>query len=445
MKTNITNNIFDLSKFKKIEDIIFLDEPILTHLKRNDKHFFQYLVDTIDESDIYLFLEVDEEEIFQYLTAQKSLRSIIIGNDNIIYLVEQDFNGEIKNITLTQSNHVSDNYLPNDDSFLEYIPTEASYYYSLINEYKSNTYLNSLREKAFYVKFAPLNDKYSDTIGLNELSNTLLSNLSSSFKNFLKADFFNTFKYTKTNKTKLNSIFNKILPDLDFRMVDLKYGSFEVGLAVDKIMKASINDPSIKDWAINVGDKYKELVLDEDYDSEVVDTILTNYSEEDRKKIFNPIFKITENPNFSLQIKESKNSNYSTIKIKDKSVINKIAPIEYETIQTLSNNNKDYQIIQVTTVIDKNNSSKTFKLEDSLFSSTDHSAYVLTNKDFEKYKYNLDFNISIPLDITTDKDKIILLAKYDGIDFNDINYSGKIEDSIIKITQKIYEYILNKE
>jgi hypothetical protein len=443
METNIKNNIFDLSKYKKIEDIIFLDEPILTHLKRNDKHFLQYLVDTINESDIYLFLEVEEEEIFQYLTAQKSLRNIIVRNDNIIYLIEQDFNGEIKNINLTQSDHVSENYLPNDDSFLEYSPTNTSYYFSFINEYKEKAYLNSLRKNAFYLKFAPLNDKYSDTIGLNELANSLLSNLSSSFKNFLKADFFNTFNNIKADKTKLNTIFNKILPDLDFRMVDLKYGSFEVGLAVDKVMKASIQDKLIKDWAIGVGEKYKDLVLDEDYDTEVVNTILENYSIEDRKKIFNPIFKITENPNFSLQVKDSKKSNYSTIKIKDKSIINQIIPITLETLEISPS--KEYEIIQVTTVIDKNNSSKTVKLEDSLFSSTDHSAYILTNKDFEKYKYNLDFNISIPLEIKTDKDKIILLAHYDGIDFDDINYSGKIEESIIKITHKIYEYILNKE
>jgi hypothetical protein len=443
MKNKTKNIAFDFNQFEKIEDIIFLDEPILSHLKRNDKHFLFYLVDTIEESDIYLLFEINEELIFEYLTKRITLKKLILDNKNISYLIEQDFNGNITNIDITESQFIDENYLPHEDSLLEYDPSEKSYYYNFIKEFEAKSYLTSLRNKAFYVKFAPTNTKYSDTIGLNELASSLLSNLSLSFKNFLKADFFLEFKEHRTDKNKLSNTFNKLLPDLDFRMVDLKYGSFEVGLAVDSLMKGSIEDKEIKDWAIDVGYKYKKLVLDEDYDDKTVNNILESYDEKDRKKIFNPIFKITENPNFSLQIKDSNKSKYSTIRIKDKSVIEKIIPpISY--LNEIEDN-KEYEIFQVTTVRDKNNLSKVIKLENTLFNLTDKTEVILNNKNFEKYGYKLDLEISIPLNITTEKDSIILSAQYDNVDFNIVYHSDKIDDGIKKITSNIYEYILNRE
>ena len=39
------NSNFSLKAFKKIEDIIYLDEPILSHLKLNEKDYLLYLVD----------------------------------------------------------------------------------------------------------------------------------------------------------------------------------------------------------------------------------------------------------------------------------------------------------------------------------------------------------------------------------------------------------------
>lgn len=443
MKNKSKNIAFDLSKFEKIEDIIYLDEPILSHLKRNNKHFLFYLVDTIKESDIYLLFEVNEESIFEYLTKRISLKKLILINDNISYLIEQDFNGNITDINITQSEFIDEGYLPHEDSFLEYEPSEKSYYYNFIKEFEAKSYLTSLRNKAFYVKFTPNNSKYLDTIGLNELAYNLLSNLSLSFRNFLKADFFLEFKDHRTDKTKLSSTFKKLLPDLDFRMVDLKYGSFEVGLAVDSLMKGSIEDKEIKDWAIDVGYKYKEIVLDEDYDDHTVNKILESYGEEDRKKIFNPIFKITENPNFSLQIKDSNKSKYSTIRIKDKSIIEKIIPPT--TYLNSIEDNKEYEIVQVTTIRDKNNLSKTIKLENTLFNSTDTTEVILNNKNFIKYGYQLDFEISIPLNITTEKDSIILFTKYDDIDFSLVYHSDRISEGIMKITSEIYEYILNRD
>lgn len=439
---NNSLHTFDLSKFEKIEDIIFLDEPILSHLKKNKKDFLLYLVDTDKTNDYFLLIEVSEEIIFQYLTNQISLFSLIKENNNFQYLIKQDFSGNIIDLSITQAEFIDDNYLPEKDSFLNYVPTKNSYYYNFINEYKSNAYTLSLREHAFYLKFSSTNSKYADTIGLNELTNELLSNLSNSFESFLKADFFQRFKNIKTDNNKLQRTFRKLLPDLDFRMVDLKFGSFEVGLAVDQVMKSSIEDKDIKEWSIEVGTKYKKLVLDEDYDETTVNEIVANYDEDERRKIFTPIFNITENPNFNFQIKESKRSTYATVKIKDKKAIDLIIPNKIEAAPI---EDKDFEIVQITTVLDKNFSSKSIKLENTLFSSSTASDVIITNKDFEKFGYNLKQEISIPAKISTKKNIVSLSAKFQNETFEVDDDSGKIEDLTKKLINKIYEFLLNKQ
>mgnify|MGYP005612643955 CR=1 FL=1 len=75
MKTN-----FNLSIFEKIEDIIYFDEPILSHLKLNDRDYLLYLVDNTNVSEIFLLFQIDEDCILEYLTKNKSLREIIIEN-----------------------------------------------------------------------------------------------------------------------------------------------------------------------------------------------------------------------------------------------------------------------------------------------------------------------------------------------------------------------------
>ncbi|OBQ51766.1 hypothetical protein JJL45_11510 [Tamlana sp. s12] len=442
--TNQNKNIsFDLNQFQKIEDIIFLDEPILTHLIKNNKHFLQYLVDTSENKDTYLLLELEEQAIFDYLTKLVTLRQIISTNQNFIYRIEQDFNGNILNAEITQSSALPENYLPTEDSYLNYEPSSQSYYYNFIKEFESQSYLRSLREQAFYIKLAPTNSKYSDTIGFNELVSELLKNISTSFKSFLKADFFESFKERQTDEKKLNASFNRLSNDLDYRMVDLDFGSFEIGLAVDKVMKQSIENKEIRDWAIDVGYKYRNIVLDDDYDEETVSTIISNYSQEDRKKIFEPIFKITENSNFDFKVKNSKSKEYSKINIKDKSKIDRIVPPKIDVPEEVKS--KEYEIIQVTTIKEKDKVRKSIRLdENTLFESSNAKQVILKKKDFEKFDYSLDFDVEIPLDISTEKGQIVLRTEFDGIEFEKTLDSGKFDDGIKQIVSSIYEYIVNK-
>ncbi len=135
MTNQITHTNFNIKEFKKIEDIIFLDEPILTHLTRNGKHYFRYLVDTLVDAriDIFLLLELKEEVIYSFLKKEISLYELITTNPNFIYKLEEDFDGNIVNLEITQGILIPDGYLPDEDSFFEFKFNKSSHYFNIVN------------------------------------------------------------------------------------------------------------------------------------------------------------------------------------------------------------------------------------------------------------------------------------------------------------------------
>lgn len=434
------NSNFSLKAFTKIEDIIYLDEPILSHLKLNQKDYLLYLVDNFDNFDRYLLFEIIEDDLMKYLTKNLSLKKLILNN-NFLLQIDENFEGEIISYNYIFTESINKKYFPIEDSYLEYNPTAESFYYKKIEEHQKKAYLYSLRQSAFYLKFSTNSEKYGDTVGLRELSKILLTNISSSFRSFVEIDFHKNFEKKITDNVKLKKILKSILPDTDLRMVDLNYGSFEIGLASDKLMKSNIEDKDVKTWANNIGDNYKKIVLDETIDENELNDIIKNYTEEERNKIFTPIINIVNNPNYSLKIKDKKADKFNNLGITKKSVSEKL--VVKKVVKEL-HTEKNLELIQVTTVIDKNSKKKTISLENTLFNVVNKSSIDLSYKDFEFRGYkNVNENIQISIEIENIDNHINLHSIYVGEQFSVTIHNEKIEDGIKKMMDKIYEFILN--
>lgn len=435
-----TNSYFDLSAFEKVEDIIYLDEPILSHLKLNEKDYFLYLVDSFEDYDVFLFFEIDADTILKYLTKSISLRDIIKSN-NILLILEQDYDGNVINAQSILCESLPEDYLPEANSFLEYEPLENSFYYEMINEYDRKLYLHDLRKNAFYLKFSTNDRKYGDTIGLRELTNTLLTNLSTSFKHFVTIDFEKKFNSIIPEDNKRNKILKSVFADTDLRMVDLNFGSFEIGLSTDKLMKSNIEFREVKEWADNVGDNYKKIVLDNDITNTELATILNNYTDEERNQIFEPVLRIVENKNYNLKVKDSLREKYSNLGLNNKEISSKIVT----KIKKVDNiQQKHLELITVTTIIDKNSNKKTINLDNTLFSSIESTEYLLGYSDFKKYGYNnVPNGIKITILIENNDTYIVLRANYNENAFEVRVDNDKIEEGIKKMVDKIYEYTIN--
>jgi hypothetical protein len=258
INSNQILNPFLSDEFVHVENIIVLDEPILSHYIRRDVNYFLYLVDKEKDIDKYLLFKINNWDLCQYLSGNTSLCDLIINNEDFIHVLDIDFDGILINNYISDSSNLNQEFFPSIDSFTTFKPIDNSFYYNLIFEHNNLNYLNDLKKEAFYIKFSPNTSKYGHTVGFKELSETILKKISNSYSAFTKSDFTNKFKDKITDFGKLASTFSKISDEIDFRIVAAEIHSFELGLAIDKKMKMSIDDKEIRDWAIEVGKEYKK-------------------------------------------------------------------------------------------------------------------------------------------------------------------------------------------
>jgi len=438
-------NPFISNEFLFISDIIVLDEPILSHYIRKDKNYFLYLVDKVNAFDKYLLFQINDWLLCEYLSSNISLLKLIKSNEDFIHLLDIDFDGNLLKTETFDISNLDNDYLPTDDSFIDFKPVENSFYYKLIEEHNNYNYINDLKKDAFYIKFSPNTSKYGHTVGFKELSETILNKISDSFSAFTKFDFSNKFNKKITDTRKLIRTFSKINDETDFRIVSAEIHSFELGLAVDKKMKMSIEDKEIREWAIDIGNQYKNILINTDFNSENdINPFIENFNPLQRRKIFGPLFEIIENKNLTFEVKKEKKDKFKQIKIKDKFNIEKIIPNDIkEVIDTIN----DFEIIQVTTLASKGKELKTIKIDNnSLFSSTNKTSFNLKYEDFVKHGYDkVNKDIQINLNIFTNQGTVIFETFYDNQEFKEVTNSEKLDDGIKKITKRIYEYILEKE
>lgn len=438
-------NPFLSNEFVHIEDVIVLDEPILSHYRRNENDYFLYLVDKEKSFDKYLLLKIDEWTICEYFIGNISLLEVINSTSDFIHILDIDFDGELIKNETTNVKYINENFLPNLDSKILFKPLENSLYYNIIEEHKNNQYVNDLKKDAFYIKISPKSSKYGHTVGLKDISETIFKKITQSYYAFSKADFKNTFEKKYTDLKQLTKNFSLVNDETDFRIVDAEIHSFEIGLAVDKKMKMSIENVELRNWSIDIGEEFRNIVLDTDYNNpEKVDSLLDKFSPEQRREIFTPIFEIIDNKNIQFQVKKEKKSKYRNLKIKDKYTIEKIIPKE---IKILPNEINDLELIQITALVEKGKDLKSIKIDNNtLFSSTDNTDFILKYDDFVKHGYEkIDKTIQIKLNIITNQGTVSFEAIYDNLTFNESINSEKLDDGLTKIIAKIYEYFLNKE
>jgi len=330
-----------------------------------------------------------------------------------------------------------DDYLPDEDSFLSIDYSFSTYYKELIDTYNQGLYLQELRSRAYYLKFEPTDPKYRNTIGFIELSNTLLDNVTSSFRSFAKADFQAQFKDIIGDYDKLNSTFGSLTKHIDPRVVDVSFNSFEIGIAADNVMK-DVGDKHLKEWAVEVVDKFRNIVLDVDINDKEAEKIISRYSYEDRKKIFDPLISIINNKNVNFKIKENKKAVYKKYTM-EKEIRAKIVPDLPKEIKV----DKDLELVNFTAVIDKNAKTKKTRInpEKSLFSTMDNTTAYITNENFENQGFSLDEKINIPVQIKSQRNYIKLSAEYQGKEFTDEIYSDDLNHALYSLVKEIATFL----
>ena len=109
------------NKINKICDLIYFEEPILSHFKdENGQDYFSYWVDEDEKGYRWLIFKVEEYGIYLFLTQQIDLKRLIL-KETMVYVstIDEDFSDTLR--------------LKSKELRLDYLP-ERNYYYP--NTYK---------------------------------------------------------------------------------------------------------------------------------------------------------------------------------------------------------------------------------------------------------------------------------------------------------------------
>lgn len=127
MKTISGFNIhFDFGKLTKVSDLIYFDGPLLSHyMSSKGENYLFYWVDVDEIYNRWLVVRTDIVTIQQYLDKKISLYTVMsTPNDGFLYMVDIDANASYHNIQLIQVDSLPEDYLPGQDSFYAFEPSD---------------------------------------------------------------------------------------------------------------------------------------------------------------------------------------------------------------------------------------------------------------------------------------------------------------------------------
>lgn len=431
---------FPLEMAVKIDDLIYYDMPILSRYQFMDKTYLFYHVDDENNLDTYLVFEVEELNLYKLISKGLSLRELILNINDFVYIIDKNYSNEIVKTALLHSSNIIDEYLPDADSILEINFIKDCYYSKLIEKFSESLYVEKTLKNAIYLKIASTNEKYGRTLGFNHLVEKALPKIVASYKNYSKIEFFKNFSSYITDGKKLNTTFLAVQNEIDYRIVHLNLGSFEIGLAPDTIMHSKIEDRKIDEWTKEIGLNFKSDVLDIDLKKESdVKKILEKFNDEERAKIFKPIIELSNDKDIDFLTKTDKSSSYRIYSKPSKVALNRILPPK--KIDKVED--KEFELIQVTGIIEKGKM-KSINLSDSLFSTLEGNDFTLDSGYFKKYGYDIDLDDDILVSNMKEDGQLFLKTTYKNEPFTAKIDSVHLDNAIEKIIKKIYEfYLLN--
>lgn len=299
------------------EILSFEDIPILSHYTDEKGHdIISYWVDFDESGNRILYGKVTKGELFNYLVGSISLKNLITNiSSEYLFLTDYDIDGKIKSVQFLNKYILPEKYLPKEESY--YTEKLSDFYESYLTEF---SYLHKLRENSYVLKVEPKDKVHLNTVGAKEAA-FILENATNSIEGYIKVKAFNILKNDFGDSSRINKRINKIKERLSPRISESAFGSFEVWLAIDTITFHG-EDKYDSELRNTIIESYKQEVLDVDYTSEEEAQIITNkYTIDERKLIFEPLFKIFQSEEYSITINDTKNSikrKFDKIKIETK-------------------------------------------------------------------------------------------------------------------------------
>jgi len=297
---SFVSNSFPYIGFKKVSDLINHDGPILSHFSDNNRHLLYLWIDNDLSYNRWLIFEVDKNSLLNYLYKNISLLDLIIDNKQEFLLVT-DIN---ESLEFECNNLIKKDSLPS-----VYLPTENSYFeFKIPNIYTSNDaereYLHALVNDSISFKIESKSKKYLSAVKVDNLLN-VLKNIKQSFTSYVSINFKKDFSSDDFKNLNFDTLLSTIVKDSELLMPNLAYGSFCASITTDYLMSKEFS-PIIQNWRKETFIKYRNEVIEIDYDVQILNVLTEKYDEMDRRAIYSPIIEISRETNdYKISITDS--------------------------------------------------------------------------------------------------------------------------------------------
>jgi hypothetical protein len=299
------------NEYKYIDDLIDFEGPILVHYSKDDiNHALYYWIEGSEKLNRWLCFSVSISELYDYLFSIISLYDLIKNKSNeLFFTVDIDQELKYNNFQMLFGYSLPDEYFPDIESYYTFEVNE--FYNKLFNQLDKDYHIEVLRKHSIHLRYACKNSIYGDTVSAEEAGSFLI-NISSSFKSFGSYHFFNKFKNDYSDVEELSRTTKKIAEAISPRISNAMQHSFEVSLITEttkdeRILKKFKVKNEYEDFRKEITEKYSNEVLTIDYNNvKNIEDIINKYDNFSRKKIFEPVIKIINNPKYQLSFIDKK-------------------------------------------------------------------------------------------------------------------------------------------
>lgn len=149
--------------------------------------------------------------------------------------------------------------------------------------------IEKLKDIAFRIHIEPL--KTVEHAAKVETVIKVLSDIYQSYNNYLEIEFLRNEDFRKVYETN-KKVLDTIKEELSLLVVDLNFSSFEAALAPDLVeMQSPIFKNEVLEWKRETFNEYKDVIICGDYeDSNYIHKVAKRYTDDERVKIFKPLF-----------------------------------------------------------------------------------------------------------------------------------------------------------
>lgn len=287
----------------KVCDLLEYEGPIFSHYRdSNGKNYLHYWVDYSEEFNRWIVWNVGNELLYDYLHGREPLFSLL--NDSpYVFVIDVDAEVEYHNLTMVPIGDLPKSYFPSHQSWYKF---EVPQIYTLDTpSIAPNSYIQTMRDSACIFKLSTNSLKYSKSVRAKN-AGTFLLDISQSFGEYAKADFYEKYRNDFSDIEKLNKVLINVSKAVEPLMVDVKFNSFEVLVNIDSLSTYYGDSKEYANWRRSLIENYHNEIIDIDYSSDAsLEKIKTRFPDDTlRNKIVKPIINILTNEDYRLETKK---------------------------------------------------------------------------------------------------------------------------------------------